>query len=364
MYDLHNLGWNSFQDLCVTVTREVLGQTVQSFLPSRDGGRDGAFSGTWKRQGSEDLKGRVVIQCKFTGKSDYVIKAADLTDEVEKVKRLVRKKRCDIYVLITNAGVSGTGEEEIETLSKAVGAEHVLTLGADWLSQQIRENKRLRMSVPRVYGLGDLSQILDERAYSQARAILETMNEDLAKVVVTDAYRRAAEALDKHSFVLLVGEPAAGKTTIASMLAMAAIDQWGASTLKLEDPAKVVDRWNPGEPSQFFWIDDAFGVTQYEDFLVRLEPCVSAHQVDAAQGREDRYDVARLHLQPRAEGPQGECISAAQGGQGCHRRSQADDPGEAANPLQPPQAREAAARLSVGDQAAPRDDRGARPVHS
>ena len=83
------------------------------------------------------------------------------------------------------------------------------------------------MSVPRVYGLGDLSQILDERAYSQARAILETMNEDLAKVVVTDAYRRAADALDKHSFVLLVGEPAAGKTTIASMLAMAAIDQWG-----------------------------------------------------------------------------------------------------------------------------------------
>jgi hypothetical protein len=269
MYDLHSLGWNSFQDLCVTVTREILGQAVQSFLPSRDGGRDGAFSGTWKRQGAEDLKGRFVIQCKFTGKSDYVIKVADLSDEVEKVKRLVRKKRCDIYVLITNAGVSGTGEEEIETLFKNAGAKHVLTLGADWLSQQIRENKRLRMSVPRIYGLGDLSQILDERAYSQARAILETMNEDLAKVVVTDAYRRAAEALDKRSFVLLVGEPAAGKTTIASMLAMAAIDQWGASTLKLDDPAKVVDRWNPEEPSQFFWIDDAFGVTQYEDFLVR-----------------------------------------------------------------------------------------------
>jgi hypothetical protein len=53
------------------------------------------------------------------------------------------------------------------------------------------------------------------------------------------------------------------------MLAMAAIDQWSASTLKLEDPAKVVERWNPEEPSQFFWIDDSFGVTQYEDFLVR-----------------------------------------------------------------------------------------------
>jgi hypothetical protein len=87
--------------------------------------------------------------------------------------------------------------------------------------------------------------------------------------VLTGAYRRAAEALDRHGFVLLIGEPAAGKTTIASMLSMGAVDQWDAWTLKLETPEKVVEHWNPEEPSQFFWIDDAFGVTQYESFLVR-----------------------------------------------------------------------------------------------
>ena len=123
------------------------------------------------------------------------------------------------------------------------------------------------MLVPRVYGLGDLSQILDDRAYTQARTILETMREDLAKVVVTDAYRKSVEAIDEHGFVLLIGEPAAGKTTIASLLAMAALDQWNVSTLKLDDPGEVAVRWNPNEP-QFFWLDDAFGVTQYEDFLV------------------------------------------------------------------------------------------------
>src|ERR1700693_3395795 len=52
------------------------------------------------------------------------------------------------------------------------------------------------------------------------------------------------------------------------MLSMGALDQWGASTLKLDSSEKVVERWNPDEPSQFFWIDDAFGVTQYESFLV------------------------------------------------------------------------------------------------
>jgi len=140
--------------------------------------------------------------------------------------------------------------------------------GSTWICDQIKENKRLRMLVPRLYGLGDLSQILDERAYAQAKALLTSLSDDLSKVVLTGAYRKAAEALDQHGFVLLIGEPAAGKTTIASMLSMGALDQWGASTLKLDDAEKVVERWNPDEPSQFFWIDDAFGVTQYESFLV------------------------------------------------------------------------------------------------
>jgi energy-coupling factor transporter ATP-binding protein EcfA2 len=46
------------------------------------------------------------------------------------------------------------------------------------------------------------------------------MSEDLSKVVLTSAYHRAADALDQHGFVLLIGEPAPGKTTIASMLSM------------------------------------------------------------------------------------------------------------------------------------------------
>ncbi|HTG36846.1 MAG TPA: hypothetical protein VLB76_28345 [Thermoanaerobaculia bacterium] len=197
------------------------------------------------------------------------MRTSDLSDELEKAKKLVGQGLCDSYVLMTNAGLSGTGAGKIKALFKGVGVKHVATFGSTWISQQIRENKRLRMLVPRVYGLGDLSQILDERAYAQARTILESMREDLAKVVVTDAYRKAVDAINKHGFVLLIGEPAAGKTTIASLLAMAALDQWNASTLKLDEPGKVAEHWNPDEPSQFFWLDDAFGVTQYEEFLVR-----------------------------------------------------------------------------------------------
>ena len=267
MYELHRLGWNSFQQLCQTICREVLGQTVESFLDSNDAGKDGAFAGTWIPRQGEVYAGRFVIQCKFTAGVGHNLKPSDIKDEFEKVRKLVAEGQCDVYVLMTNAGVSGAQTTKVKTLLTQVGVKHVLVFGSTWINQQIREKKNLRMHVPRLYGLGDLSQILDERAYAQARAVLESMREDLAKVVITASYAKAVQALDKHSFVMLIGEPAAGKTTIASMLAMAAADKWGSSVLKLNDPAKVEERWNPEEPSQFFWVDDAFGIMQYESSL-------------------------------------------------------------------------------------------------
>jgi len=80
MYDLHTLGWHSFQQLCLTITREIFGQTVESFLDSADAGKDGAFAGIWKPIGDETLSGRFVIQCKFTSSrlmKNPVIEASD-----------------------------------------------------------------------------------------------------------------------------------------------------------------------------------------------------------------------------------------------------------------------------------------------
>jgi len=308
MYALHNLGWNDFQRLCLTITRQILGQTVESFLDSHDGGRDGAFTGTWSATGGESLSGPFVIQCKFTSKINSVLRMSDLSDEVEKAKKLVEQGLCDSYVLMTNAGLSGTGDEKIKALFKGAGVKHVATFGSTWISQQILENKHLRMLIPRLYGLGDLSQILDERAYVQARTVLESMREDLAKVVVTAAYRKAVAAINEHGFVLLIGEPAAGKTTIASLLAMAALDQWNASTLKLDEPGKVNEHWNPDEPSQFFWLDDAFGVTQYEESLVhrwnhilpQIRPMLRKGAKIVMTSRDYIYNRARKDLKESA----------------------------------------------------------------
>lgn len=267
-FNLHSLGWHGFQQLCHAILRENLGQTVESFLDVHDGGRDGAFSGVWNPTGAEALTGQFVVQCKFTKLPGKALQASEMSDEMDKVQRLVEGGLCDVYVLMTNAGISGTADERIIEKLRAVGVKQVRIFHGPWIEQQIRESKNLRSMVPRVYGLGDLSQILDGRAYDQAAAVLESMRDDLAKVVVTDSYQRAAKALDAHGFVLLIGEPAAGKTTVASLLAMASADKWGARVVKASSAKEMVAHWNPHESSQFFWVDDAFGVTQHESELV------------------------------------------------------------------------------------------------
>lgn len=267
MYNLHLLGWRSFQDLCNAIAREVLGQTALSYLPSNDEGRDGSFTGRWVTQNKEVMEGEFVIQCKFTSKQNKNFTFSDFSYEIDKVKDLVSQGLCDIYIIMTNAGISGKSEAKIKREFLRCGVKHVLIYGNDNICQVIRENTRLRRMVPRVYGLGDLSQIIDERVYRQGQVLLESLKDELAKVVITKSYHKAVDALEQHNFVLIVGEAAAGKTTIATLLAMGALDQWQAATMKLNHAQDVIKHWNPDEPNQLFWIDDAFGATHYESPL-------------------------------------------------------------------------------------------------
>lgn len=264
-YELHTLGWKAFQQLCVSITGEMWGQVVQSFFDSHDGGRDGAFHGTWTPTTGESFHGSFTSQCKFTAKANKTLQLAELSDELEKARRLAARGLADNYFLFTNSRLTGSSDEQIKAAFEAVpGIKCFTAYGVDRISQFIRESSRLRMLVPRVYGLGDLSQILDERAYSQAQEILSAIGDDLAKFVITDAYKKSAKALVEHGFVLLLGEPACGKSMIAAALAVGALDEWGCSTIKVRDADDFVRHSNPHEPKQFFWVDDAFGATQVD----------------------------------------------------------------------------------------------------
>ncbi|HEV7228589.1 hypothetical protein [Brevundimonas sp.] len=186
-----------------------------------------------------------------------------LSDELPKAAALASKGLADDYIILTNHGVTGASDIAIKAAFEKAGVKRCRVFGLDWIDQQIRGSARLRMLAPRLYGLADLTGLLDERAYQQAQLILSAMGDSLQRLVVTDAHRKSVRALNEHSFVLLLGAPAAGKSTIGASLALGAADLWGSSTIKATSPQDIQKHLAPGE-KQFFWVDDAWGSTQYQ----------------------------------------------------------------------------------------------------
>jgi hypothetical protein len=308
-YDLHSLGWKSFQNLCATIIADIWGQNIQTFFDSKDGGRDGAFHGQWTNEKGEEFKGSFTVQCKFTSKKDSVLKVSDLRDDISKAKRLAARGLATNYFLFSNSKLTGKIDEDLRKDFEAIpGIKRFSAYGRDRISQIIRESPRLRMLVPRVYGLGDLSEILDERAYAQAQEILSSLGDDLAKFVITEAYKKSAKALVTHGFVLLLGEPACGKSTIAAALTLGALDEWGCSTIKLTGAEDFMTHWNPHYPKQLFWVDDVFGMTQFDKASAtawtRLFPHIQASLRRGTKvlftSRDYIYRAAKAHLKESA----------------------------------------------------------------
>lgn len=303
-FDLSQLGWKAFQDLTAAVAAEVLKRPVQTFLGSNDGGRDGSFLGRWDAAGP--FAGKSTIQCKFLGKPGATLTLADLKDELPKALKLAADGLADDYIIITNAGVSGDSDRQICRAFEAVGVKQCRTFDGGWIVKQLTENSRLRMLVPRVYGIGDLSHIITGHGYRQAKAILDSMGSDLSCFVPTEAYSSAVEALQQHGFVILLGDPASGKSTIAAILALGALDEGCLGALKINSPDQL-SLWHPGE-KQFLWVDDAFGPNNFDAArmsgwnaqLSALRAAVEGGARVVFTSRNYIWEAARPHLKTSA----------------------------------------------------------------
>lgn len=258
-FQIHRLGWKAFQDLCVAIAEEQTNVAVQTFLPTKDAGRDGAFVGRWDSATS----GNSTIQCKFTSDPASNLTLSMLSEELPKARSLAKEHLADDYVILTNHTITGASELKIRAAFEATGVGRCRVFHRDWIVQKVKDSPRLRMMVPRLYGLIDLSEIFDQRAYRQAQLVLSEMGDNLQKLVVTEAHRKSERAINRYNVVLLLGSPAAGKSTIGASLALGANDMWKCRTIKATSPEQLERNLDP-DGGQFFWIDDAWGSTQFQ----------------------------------------------------------------------------------------------------
>lgn len=274
-FALHTLGWKAFQDLCAQVCTETLGRTVSIYREAQDGGQDAVFLVP-----AENGVQEATIQCKFSGKPGQKLKVSDITAELANVKALVAQGRAQTYYFLTSMGVDAPVAAGIRDQLRVLGVQEPHVEGREWITAQIKSSSRLRALVPRVYGLGDLSTIVDERSAAQTRALLDHLLPGLRVYVPTSAHRTAVRTLADHKLVLLIGQPAIGKSMLAAILATMAIDTEGLECFKCEGPLNLRPHWNPHDSKRLFWVDDAFGSNQlrddYVDAWIEFMPKVKA----------------------------------------------------------------------------------------
>jgi len=275
---LHTLGWKAFQDLCAQVCAEAWGTTVSIYREAQDGGQDAVLQ--TRKAGSGQKAFEATVQCKFSGKANLRLRATDVDAELATVRELVAAGQAKTYYFITSQGVDAPVAAKVRDKLVEAGVSEPHVLGREWLTQQIRSSARLRALVPRVYGLGDLSTILDERCAHQTQALLGHLQPGLRVYVPTAAHRTAVRVLAKHKIVLLLGSPATGKSMLAAILATTAIDGDNHQCLKCDGPLEMASRWNPHEKNRLYWIDDAFGPNQlrsdFVDCWINAMPKVKA----------------------------------------------------------------------------------------
>lgn len=254
-FALHTLGWKAFQDLCAQVMEEELKTTVSVYREAQDGGQDAVFLAN----GPDVFTVVGTVQCKFSSKREQRLRPSDITGELEHVEQLVAKKMAAVYYFITSMSVDADVARAVRERLSALGVAEPHVVGKDWLLGKIKGSPRLRALVPRVYGLGDLSTILDERCAAQTLALLGDHRKALNVYVPTAPHRAAVDILAQHKLVLLLGAPATGKSTLAAILAMMAVDKNEVQVFKCDGPIELKQHWNPNDNKRLFWVDDAFG---------------------------------------------------------------------------------------------------------
>lgn len=300
---LHTIGWRAFQDLCSQVCEVVLGRPVEIFREAQDGGQDAVFlvpSGS-------DAPSIGTIQCKHTSEAGKALKAGDLSGEIQNVGELVKAGLADSYVFMTNMSVDALVAAAMRARLRALGVRKPHILGRQYIVRVIRSSARLRALVPQVYGLGDLTSIVDERLSEQSRALLDSWIPKLRTYVPTKAHRDAVNAISDHGVVLLLGNPSSGKSAIGAIVSTIASENPDNTVLALTSPRDFEAGWNPNDPGRFFWIDDAFGSNVLRDDYVqdwasafsKLRAAINHGNRFLLTSRKHIYEGARRRLGQR-----------------------------------------------------------------
>lgn len=172
-YPLHDLSWQEFEDVVISICEVILGTGTIKFADGKDGGKDAKFTGTadYFPSNTSPWSGKFIIQSKHTTNpmascSDGEFKTL-LKKEIEKIKELKDKGKLDNYIMFTNRRFTGIQDSKIEDFieeelginNQIIGIERIQKYLQDY-SEIVKKHKLDKLLLPLQFYEDDLKDII------------------------------------------------------------------------------------------------------------------------------------------------------------------------------------------------------------
>ena len=157
-YFIYHLNDREFEDLVVSICKRWLGEGTTPFARGKDGGRDAKFHGIAQNypSGTGPWNGHVVIQAKHTASPNASCSDKEFRklfqdgerSEKPKIKRLIKEKLLDYYIVFTNRKLTGGADEKIIKDICSTGVKDAAVVGLEGINAFLNEHPEVAKALP------------------------------------------------------------------------------------------------------------------------------------------------------------------------------------------------------------------------
>ncbi len=253
-YDFRSLNDKEFEALSRDLLQCELKITLESFKAGKDKGIDLRFCN------SVDGK-KIIVQAKHWSRSGWSMLYNHLEkSELKKVKLL----NPDRYLLVTSVELSPQNKEDLVKLFSPFIKNTSDILGKEDLNNLLGKFKAIEEKHYKLWlsSTTILKKIITNGVQGRSEFIAKTINRNIRIYVSGDKHQKALTILNKERFLIIIGEPGIGKTSLARMIVYELLGN-DYQLVVIEDIKDAESLWQP-DTKQIFYFDDFLGSNYLE----------------------------------------------------------------------------------------------------
>ncbi|HEY7484835.1 MAG TPA: restriction endonuclease [Streptosporangiaceae bacterium] len=253
-YDFRTLSPTDFEYLIGDVLNADLDLRLHSYPEGRDQGID-------LRQVTADGH-TTIVQCKHYRKSS----PSTFLTAVRKEAHKPALRMADRYLFVTSQDLSAQREDEV---ARILGIPHEDVWGPRAINDALGRHPEVERLHFKLWlsSTAALEAILHAGRWRRTDALLADVAERAKYWVETPAYAAVRDILESEGVCLVAGIPGVGKTFLADMIMLGAVEEgWQVVDLSGDGTGGVADGWAAAQPQtrQLFYYDDFLGEAELE----------------------------------------------------------------------------------------------------